>query len=71
MVIGMGGGDPTPQTFLDRCEQGERKYRKRRGGDGISEPFGMGHIRFLVGFGQSHGGSPAMVGKSELSKQGG
>ena len=32
MVIGMGGGDPAPQTFLDRCEQGERRYRKRRGG---------------------------------------
>ena len=39
-------------------------------GDGIPEPFGMGHIQFLVGFGQSHGGSPAMVGKREMSKEG-
>ena len=39
--------------------------------DGIPEPFGMGHIRFPVRFGQSHGGSPAMAGKSEMSKQGG
>ena len=70
MVVGMGGGDPAPQTFLDRCEQGERRYRKRRGGGWIPEPFRMGHIRFPVGFGQSHGGSPAMAGKSEMSKQG-
>ena len=70
MVIGIGGGDPAPQTFLDRCEQGERRYRKHRVGEWDPEPFGMGHIWFPVGFGQSHGGWPAMAGKSEMSKQG-
>ena len=28
----MGGANPAPQTFLDRCEQGKRRHRKRRGG---------------------------------------
>ena len=32
MDIGMGVGDLTLQTFLDRCEQGEQKYMKRPGG---------------------------------------
>ena len=32
MVLGVEGGDPAPQTFLDRCKQSEQRYRKHRGG---------------------------------------
>ena len=68
MDIGMGVGDPTPQTFLDRCEQGKRRYRKRGGGGWDPQTFWDGTS--LIGFDQSHGGLPALVGKSEMSKQG-
>ena len=36
-----GGGDASPQTFVDRCKQGERRYRKRRGGGWDPRSFGM------------------------------
>ena len=38
-------GDPAPQTFLDRCGQGERRYKKRRRGGWDPRSFGMGHIK--------------------------
>ena len=68
MDIGMGVGGPAPLTFLDRCEQGERRYRKRRGGGWDPRTFWDGTSP--IGFDQSHGGLPALAGKSEMSKQG-
>ena len=70
MVIGVEGGDPAPQTFLYRCEQSERRYRKRRGGGWDPRPFRIVRIQLHVGFGQSYGGQAAMAGKSEMTKQG-
>ena len=56
MVIGVEGGDPAPQTFLDRCEKRERRYRKRRGGGLDPRPFRIVRIQLHVGFGQSYRG---------------
>ena len=53
MVLDVEGGDPASQTFLDRCEQSERRYRKRRGGGWDPRPFRIVQIKLHVGFGQS------------------
>ena len=46
-----GGRDPASQTFLYRCEQSERRYRKRRGGGWDPRPFRIVRIQLHVGFG--------------------